>query len=180
MNLHELNRNALHSSAVHCITLPVVHHGSLALPFKQLCHDGSWVKKYRIRETKHLSTNADKILLEGQKFAAKKTFFFMAILELLWDHFFPLLFPIGLQEVGAKKRLNIMKKWKICNFFFFCRSHFRPFVSNKFQIWDQFFPLLFSKDSEYIKSLYIRIGEMGANRLLKGVKNTNSKKSPAQ
>ena len=48
---------------------------------------------------------------------------------------------------------------------FFCRGDFRPFLSKNVQIWDYFFPLLFPKDSEYLKSLDIGIQKVGAKSL---------------
>ena len=52
--------------------------------------------------------------------------------------------------------------------FFLC-GNFRPLPSKKFQIWDHLFPLLFPKDSEYLKSLDIGLREVGAKRPLNGV-----------
>ena len=43
----------------------------------------------------------------------------------------------------------------------FLRGDFTPFISKSFQIWDRFFPLLFPKDSENLKSLDIGLWEMG-------------------
>ena len=96
-----------------------------------------------------------------------------------WDHFFPLLFPkdseylkfldIALCEVGAKRPLNGVNKWRKFLKNFFCRGDFTPFFSKKVQIWDHFFPLLFPKDSEYLKSLDIGLREVGAKRPLNGV-----------
>ena len=97
----------------------------------------------------------------------------------IWDHFLPLLFPkdsenlksldIGLREVGAKRRLNGVNKWKKSVKNFFRRGDFTPFMSKSFQIWDHFFPLLFPKDSENLKSLDIGLWEVGAKRRLNGV-----------
>ena len=94
----------------------------------------SFKKKSRIRETKHLSTDADSstdtktILLVRQISPKKKIFFFlrgdltpfMSKSFTIRDHFLPLLIPkdsenlksldIGLQEVGAKRRLNGVNK----------------------------------------------------------------------
>ena len=52
---------------------------------------------------------------------------------------------------------------------FFCRGNFTPLLSKKVQIWDNFFPLLFFKDSKYIKSLDIGLWEVGAKRSLNKV-----------
>ena len=56
---------------------------------------------------------------------------------------------------------------KLTSFF---RGDFTPFMSKSFQIWDPFFSLLSSNDSEYLKSLYIGLQEEGAKRLLNGVR----------
>ena len=89
---------------------------------------GPMLWKSHIRETKHLSTNADsstdtkKILLVRQNLP-KTNFFLPGDFRPLsnknvqmWDHFFPLLFPkdseslkileIRFREVGAKRPLN--------------------------------------------------------------------------
>ena len=49
-------------------------------------------------------------------------------------------------------------------------------MSKSFQIWNYFFPLLFSKDSKNLKSLDIGFWEVGEKRLLNWVRNTNTKK----
>ena len=97
----------------------------------------------------------------------------------IWDHFFSLLFPndsenlksldIGLRAMGAKRRLSGVNKWKNPYKNFFRRGDFRPFLSKNVQIWDQFFPLFFPKDCEYLKSLDIGLWEVGAKRPLNGV-----------
>ena len=53
---------------------------------------------------------------------------------------------------------------------YFCCGDFTLFMSKKFQIWDQFFTLLFPKDSEYLKSLDIGLWLVWAKRPLNGVK----------
>ena len=50
------------------------------------------------------------------------------------------------------------------------RVNFTPFMSKSFQIWDQFFPLLFPKDSKNLKSLNIVLREVGAHKLFKQVR----------
>ena len=85
----------------------------------------------------------------------------------IWDHFFPVLFPQGFQKYkkfghytlgrGGKNtfiRSEQMKKNPEKKTFF-CRGNFRPILSKTVQIWDHFFPLLFPKDYEYLKSLDI-------------------------
>ena len=91
-----------------------------------------FITKSRIRETNHLSTNADS-------------------------------------RTDTKKILLVWQN--LPEFFFFLRSNFTVFISKSFQIRDHFFPLLFPKDSENLKSLDIGLQEMGAKRRLKGVKN---------
>ena len=49
------------------------------------------------------------------------------------------------------------------------RCNFTPFMSKRFTIRDHFFPLLFPKNSEYLKSLDIGFQEVGAKKRLKGV-----------
>ena len=56
----------------------------------------------------------------------------------------------------------------------------KSFMSKSFQIWDHFFPLLFPKDSKNLKSLDIGLREVGAKRLVNGLRNKNTKKNPAQ
>ena len=43
-------------------------------------------------------------------------------------------------------------------------------MSKSFTIWNKFFPLLFPKDSEYLKSLDIVLWEVGAKRPLNGMR----------
>ena len=62
---------------------------------------------------------------------------------------------------GGKKSVNggrktdykkiLLIKAKILQKQFFLRRDFTPFISESFQIWDHFFPLLFPKDSESLK-----------------------------
>ena len=161
-------------------------------------------KKSRIRETKNLLTNVgssndtQKILLKRQNPQLIWFFFwrgdftpFMSKSCLIWDHFFQLLFPkdsknlksldIELLELGGKK-MFIQSEEKNKKFVktFFCRGDFTPFLSKSFQIWDQFLPLLFPKDFENLKSLDTGFWEVRAKRLLNGVRNTDTKKNPAQ
>ena len=58
---------------------------------------------------------------------------------------------------------------------FFCQGDFTPFMSKSLQIWDHFFPLLFSMDSENLKHLDIGLQEVGAKRPLNVVRNNNIK-----
>ena len=59
---------------------------------------------------------------------------------------------------------------------FFCLCNFAPFMSKSFQIGDHSFQLLFSKNSENLKSLDISLQEVGAKRLLNGVRSNDTKK----
>ena len=146
-------------------------------------------QKSRIQETKHHSTDANsstdtkKILLVRQNLSKIKLFLarwftvFMSKKFQILDHFFPLVFPkdsenlksldVGLWEVVTKRRLNWVNKGG-GDFVksIFCRDNFRPILSKKVQIWDHFFPVLFSKDSESLKFLDIRLWEVGAKRRL--------------
>ena len=50
----------------------------------------------------------------------------------------------------------------------FLGSNFTPFISKKFKIWDHFFPLLFSKDSEKLNKFgHLALGR-GAKKRLNG------------
>ena len=106
---------------------------------------------------------------------------------LIWDHFFPLLFPqgfrisknIGHPTLGSggkktvKKDQKPKKTKKIEEKNFFLRGDFRQFSNKNVFIWDQFFPLLFPKDSESLKILDIRLREVGAKRRLNGTSKVN-------
>ena len=95
------------------------------------------------------------------------------------NHFFPLLFAkdseylkffdIALRKVGAKRPLNGVNKWQKFLKNFFRRGNFTPFFNKKVQIWDLFFPLLFPKDSKYLKTLDIGLWVVGAKRPLNTV-----------
>ena len=54
---------------------------------------------------------------------------------------------------------------------FFSRGNITPFISKSFHIWNNFFPLLFPKDSESLKQLDVRLLEVRA----KGGLNSTSK-----
>ena len=66
---------------------------------------------------------------------------------------------------GGKKTVKRLLKKSV---FFLC-GDFTPFLSKKVQIWNHFFPVLFHKDSKYLKSLYIRLWEVGAKKRLNEV-----------
>jgi hypothetical protein len=89
------------------------------------------LKKSRIRETKHLSTDEDS----------------------------------STDAIGGWTKAKSAKKN------FFLRGDFRPLPTKNVQILDQFFPLLFPKDSESLKILDIRFQEVGAKRPLKKTEN---------
>ena len=50
--------------------------------------------------------------------------------------------------------------------FFFSFGNFRQLPTKKFQIWDNFFPLLFPKDFKFKRILDIQLQEVGATRRL--------------
>ena len=50
----------------------------------------------------------------------------------------------------------------------------RPLPNKNVQIWDQFFPLIFPRDSESPKILDIRLWEVGAKRRLNGTSKLNT------
>ena len=58
------------------------------------------------------------------------------------------------------------------NFFF--RGDFWQFSNTNIQIWDHFFPLLFPKDSESLKILYIRLRKVGGKRRLISTSKVNT------
>ena len=82
---------------------------------------------------------------------------------------------LGNGDKKTFKRSEQMKKKSIKKNFF-QRSDFTPFMSKSFQIWDHFFPLLFPKDSENLKSSDIGLREVGAKRCLSGVNKLRRKK----
>ena len=148
-------------------------------------------------ETKHLSTGADsstdtkQILIVLQNFP-KKTLLRAANLHPLrakvfkyqttsFHYFSPKdsqqskRLDIGLWEVGGKRRLNRVNKKKSV-IFFLCCIDFTPFMSKSLHIWHHFFPLLFPKDSEILKSLDIGLRVVGNKRPLNGVRNNDAKK----
>ena len=152
------------------------------------------LEKSRIRETKHLLTDAESSTdaIGGwtkANSATKKTIFLLGDFRPLpnrnvqmLDHFFPLLFPkdseslkildIQLWEMGAKRPLkgtSKVKNEREKNFFL--RGNFRQFSNKNVPIWDHFFPFLFPKDSESLKILDIRLRKVGAKRQLKKTKN---------
>ena len=57
--------------------------------------------------------------------------------------------------------------------YFFLRGDFTPFISKSFQIGNHFLPLLFPNDSKSLKSLNIRLREVGATRHLNGTLKIN-------
>ena len=75
----------------------------------------------------------------------------------------------GQKTFEQSKQTNKYVKKKITRQFY-------ALYEKKFQIWDNFIPLLFSKDSENLKSFDIGFQEVGANRPLNGVRNTDNKK----
>ena len=109
----------------------------------------------------------------------------MAILDPLWAKFYdlrPLLsitFPqefwiylikIGHLVLGRGGKKTFKRGEQITNKkLFFCRSNFTPLLRKNVPIWDQFFPLLFPKDAEYLKCLDIWLWEVGAKRPLSRV-----------
>ena len=113
----------------------------------------------------------------GVKSVKIKTFFAVALLEIFeqkCSHLRPLLsitFPQGfristffghltLGSWGKKTFKWYLKREPLKNKSvknFFRRGVFRPFLNKNVQIWDQFFPLLFPKNSESLKILDIRL-----------------------
>ena len=79
--------------------------------------------------------------------------------------------------------LSLALEWtnkKIRKKRFFAAAILHPYFNKSSQIWDQVFPLLFPKDSKNLTSFDIELQEMGAKIPLKGVRNTDTKKNPAQ
>ena len=115
------------------------------------------MKKSRIRETKHLSTDADDSTdaIGGWTKNTQKP-----------DN------PSGSVVSTMFCKAKSAKKKKIW------RGDFRPLPNKNVQMLDHFFQLLFPKDSESLKILDIRLREMGAKRPLNGtlkVKNIEKK-----
>ena len=130
-----------------------------------------------------------KILQVGQNLPKKKQLFlprqFYNINEQKFSDLRPYLFitfpqgfwklknlNIKLQEVGPKRCLNRVDKWRtkksVKNFF--RRGYLTPFKFSNLR------PILFPEDSKNLKGFHIGLWEVGANRPLKGVRNTNTKK----
>ena len=149
---------------------------------------------YRIRETKHLSTDADssadtkKIMLVTQNLSKIKLFFarqLYTLYEQKYSNLRPLLsisFPQGFRfkkfghwtsGVGANRRLNRVNEEEKIRKNFFCIGNFRPFLSKNVHIWDHFFPLIFPKDSESLIMWDIRLREVGAKIHLNGTSKVN-------
>ena len=55
----------------------------------------------------------------------------------------------------------------------FLHCNFRPLPNENVPIWDNFFPLLFPKDSESLKILDIQLREVGAKRRINGTSKVN-------
>ena len=147
------------------------------------------MKKSRIRETKHLSTDADsstdtkKILLVRQYSLKIKLVFarrFYTLYKQRYSNLRPLAsisFSQGLRKFkkfghwtsgnGGTKTFKWSEQRKKKSVkIFFCRVNFRPFLSKKVHFWDHFFPFLFPKDLESLKMLNIQLCEMGGKRRL--------------
>ena len=107
----------------------------------------NFFSKFRIRETKHLSTDADsstntkKILLVRQNLRRFNTLYKQKFSNL--RQFFPLLFPkdsenlksldIGPWEVGTKRRLTRAKKLKKIRNFVFAAAILHPLWAKVFK-----------------------------------------------
>ena len=160
-----------------------------------------------IRETKHLSTDADSINdtkknpasnpTDTAKFAKKKPLFFArrfcTIYEQKFSNLRPFLFitfPQGFRKSkkfehwtwgsGGKNTFNLseqMREEKKCKINFFCRANFTPFMSNSFQIWDHFFPFLSPKDSENPKVCTLDFRKWGQKIVKMSDKHQYQKKS---
>ena len=135
----------------------------------------SVIKKSRIRETKHLSTDADSStdttvgltrstqkpkFLEKRKKSSKtqklENFDQRSLIhrEVWFLHCF-------VRQNQPKNKL------------FLCRN-FRPLPNKNVPIWDHFFSLLFPKDSESLKILDIRLWEVVAKRCLNSTSKVNT------
>ena len=115
----------------------------------------------------------------------------------IWDHFLPLLFPkdsnklkilhIGLWDVGAKnplkeqktpipkKSCSVRKNFPQNKLFCVCCDLTR-FIRKCFQIWDHFFPLLFTKPSESLRTLNIRLRKWGQKTFKRYLKSEQTDK----
>ena len=149
----------------------------------------------RIRETKHLSTDANSSTNTKKNPASTENshfFFFFAQqfytlykqkysnLRPLFVHFPPKdsenlnSLDIGHWEVGTKRRFNGLNKWTKFVKDYSRHGNSTPFMSKICQIWDHFFLIFSPKDSKNLKSLDIGLWEVGAKRPLDGVRNTNA------
>ena len=145
-----------------------------------------FTKKSRIRETKHPSTDADSStdttvgwtkntqkpnflkkwkksyktqkLKKHLRYANINDIPFDQMSLIHWEAWFP---PCFVRQNQQKNKL-------------FLRVDFRPLANKNVQMWDNFFPLLFPKDSESLKILDIRLREVGAKRPLNGTSKVNT------
>ena len=104
-------------------------------------------KKSRIRETKHLSTDADNstdAIGGWSKNTPKPDNLSGSVVSTMFC-----------KAKSAKKN-------------FFLRDDFRPLPNKNVQMLDHFFPLLFPKDFESLKIVDIRLREVGAKRPISG------------
>ena len=136
-------------------------------------------KKSRIRETKHLSTDADSstdTTVGWTKNTPKPNFFekrkksskTQKHLEICQNLQYTLRPDVSNPSGSVVSTMFCKQNQQQKNFFL--RGNFRPLPSKTVQIWDHFFPLLFPKDSESLKILDIRLREVGAKRLVNGMR----------
>ena len=115
-----------------------------------------YAKKSRIRETKNLLTNADSSTFlvcfstaATKRACRKKKSRIRKTKHLSTDA------DSSTDAIGGWTKAKSAKKKKL-------RGDFRPLRNKNVQMLDPFFPLLFSKDSESLKILDIRLWEGGA------------------
>ena len=149
-------------------------------------------KKSRVRETKNLLTDADsstdtkKILLVRQNLSKIKNKKlrcdltpFMSKSIQIWDHSFPFLpkysknlksLDIGLQELGAKRRLNGVNKWKKSVKKTFSGASIQDHFGGKCLNLRPLFPLLLPQGFRISKNLDIKLPEVGTKICLNNTK----------
>ena len=74
------------------------------------------------------------------------------------------------------KKILLITSWSLLYnlLILFSCGDFTPFISQKFQMWDHFFPLLLPNDSKSLKNLDIRLWEVGAKRRWNDISKVNT------
>ena len=168
--------NTISASALHQCQLQFYRAVSVGFPLEigryylVPQHSSLYLKKSRIQETKHHSTDADSSTDTKKILPATP-----------WS----LLYKLLIQKY---KKKCLKKKLKMPNWFnyywffkpklakktFFC-GKFTPLISTNFQMWDHFFPLLFPRNSESLRMLDIGLWKVGAKIYLNSTSKVNTR-----